>query len=129
MLRPFLSQNTLILTHIMHSLSASRLNDFLGCPHQAALWLAGVKPEEEADAALQLIRNKGFEHEAAILARLEQLHGPAERIPSDGSLTDRARLSVGLDCRSSAIAAKILSGEHIGTGVWQAIPSLHDGPS
>ena len=77
----------------MHSLSASRLNDFLGCPHQAALWLAGVRPEEEADAALQLIRNKGFEHEAAILARLEQLHGPAERIPSDGSLADRARLT------------------------------------
>ena len=84
-------QNALILTHIMPSLSASRLNDFLGCPHQAALWLAGVRPEEEADAALQLIRNQGFEHEAAILARLEQLHGPAERIPSDGSLADRAR--------------------------------------
>ena len=77
----------------MHPLSASRLNDFLGCPHQAALWLAGIKPEEEVDATLQLIRDKGFEHEAAVLARLEKLHGPAERIPSDGSLADRARLT------------------------------------
>jgi hypothetical protein len=25
-------------------LSPSRLNDYLGCPHQAALWLAGVEP-------------------------------------------------------------------------------------
>ena len=77
----------------MHPLSASRLNDFLGCPHQAARWLAGIKPAEEADATLQLIRNKGFEHEAAVLARLETLHGPAERIPSEGSLADRARLT------------------------------------
>jgi hypothetical protein len=89
-LRPILSQNTFILPHAMHPLSASRLNDFLGCPHRAALWLAGIKPGEEVDATLQLIRDKGFEHEAAVLARLEQLHGPAERIPSDGGLTDRA---------------------------------------
>ena len=75
----------------MHPLSASRLNDFLGCPHQAALWLAGIKPAEETDATLELIRDKGFKHEAAVLARLEQLHGPAERIPPGGSLADRAR--------------------------------------
>jgi hypothetical protein len=35
---------------------------------------------------LQLIRDKGFEHEAAVLARLERLHGPAECIPPDASL-------------------------------------------
>jgi predicted RecB family nuclease len=88
-----LSQNTLILPRVMHPLSASRLNNFLGCPHQAALWLAGIKPEEEADATLQLVRAKGFEHEAAVLARLEKLHGPAERIPSEGSLAERVRLA------------------------------------
>jgi uncharacterized protein len=77
----------------MHSLSASRLNDFLGCPHQAALWLAGIKPEGEVDATLQLIRDKGFEHEAAVLAHLEKLHGPAESIPPDGSFADRIRLT------------------------------------
>lgn len=77
----------------MHPLSASRLNDFLGCPHQAALWLAGIKPGEDADATLQLVRDKGFEHEAAVLARLEKLYGPAERIPSNGSLAERTRLT------------------------------------
>jgi predicted RecB family nuclease len=77
----------------MHPLSASRLNDFLGCPHQAALWLAGIKPAEEVDATLQLIRDKGFEHEAVVLARLEERFGPAERIPAGGSLSDRARLT------------------------------------
>jgi predicted RecB family nuclease len=82
-----------MLPHAMQPLSASRLNDFLGCPHQAALWLAGIKPEGEVDATLQLIRDKGFEHEAAVLARLEELHGPAERIPSGDSLADRARLT------------------------------------
>jgi predicted RecB family nuclease len=77
----------------MHSLSASRLNDFLGCPHQAALWLAGIKPEGEVDPTLQLIRDKGFEHEAAVLAQLEKLHGPAESIPPDGGFSDRIRLT------------------------------------
>ena len=77
----------------MKPLSPSRLNDFLGCPHQVALWLAGVKPGEEVDATLQLIREKGFEHEATVLARLEKLHGPAARIPSEGSFTDRVRLT------------------------------------
>ena len=77
----------------MQQLSASRLNDFLGCPHQAALWLAGIKPDESTDATLLLIRSKGFEHEAEVLARLEKLHGRAERIPSGGSLVDRVRLT------------------------------------
>ena len=77
----------------MQTLSASRLIDYLGCPHQAALWLAGVKPAEDADATLQLIRDKGFEHEAAVLARLEERFGAAERIPSGGSLADRTRLT------------------------------------
>jgi hypothetical protein len=35
----------------------------------------------------------------------------------------RGRLPVGLDCKSPAIAAKILSGEHIGNRFWQEIPS------
>jgi uncharacterized protein len=79
----------------MHPLSASRLNGFLGCPHQAALWLAGVKADENQDATVQLIRQKGFEHEAAVLARLEAQYGPAVRIPAgDGvSVEDRVRLT------------------------------------
>lgn len=39
----------------------------------------------------------------------------------------RARLLVGLDCKSPAMAGKILSGEHIGNKVWQAQPDLHVG--
>jgi hypothetical protein len=38
------------------------------------------------------------------------------------NVTDRARLSVALDCRSAAIAAKILTGEHVGSRAWQAAP-------
>ncbi|MGJ0535167.1 TM0106 family RecB-like putative nuclease [Methylocystis sp.] len=73
----------------MHPLSASRLNDFLGCPHQATLWLAGIKPDDEADATVQLVRDKGFEHEAAVLAQLEKQYGSVACIPSDSSLADR----------------------------------------
>src|SRR5690606_14407378 len=54
---------------------------------------AGVKPAQDADATLQLIRDKGFEHEAVVLARLEERFGAAERIPSGGSLADRTRLT------------------------------------
>ena len=50
----------------MHPLSASRLNDFLGCPHQVALWLAGIRPREEVDATLQLIRDKEPNYPEAI---------------------------------------------------------------
>jgi predicted RecB family nuclease len=71
------------------SLSASRLNDFLGCPHQAALWLSGVAPPQETDPTLELVRTKGFEHEAMVLARLEQEHGPATRITDDASFAQQ----------------------------------------
>ena len=37
-------------------------------------------------------------------------------------LTGRARLRVGLDCKSAAIAGKILSGRHIGNSSWEAVP-------
>lgn len=77
----------------MTSLSASRLNDYLGCQHAVALWLAGVKPDGDTDTTLQLIRNKGFEHEAQVLARLEAMHGPAVKIPSEGVFDERVRLT------------------------------------
>lgn len=70
-------------------LSASRLNDYLGCAHQSALWLADAKPDDEPDATLELVRAKGFEHEAVVLAELERQFGPAVRIPDKGSLEDR----------------------------------------
>jgi uncharacterized protein len=75
-------------------LSASRLNDFLGCRHKAALWLDRVEaPTEPVDETVALIRAKGFEHEAAVLTRLEGRHGPATRIPNWLPMADRLRLT------------------------------------
>lgn len=75
-------------------LSASRLNEYLACAHAAALWLDGAKPPEEGDAALELVRKKGFEHEAEVLARLEGRLGRAVEIPSKGELQARAQTTV-----------------------------------
>lgn len=74
-------------------LSASRLNDFLGCRHRSALWLAGVEPPPEDNPSLELVREKGFEHEARVLADLEALHGPAVSIPSGGPFAERLSLT------------------------------------
>lgn len=70
-------------------LSASRLNDFLGCSHHAALWLAGVQAPEEDNASLQLIRDKGFEHEARVLKMLEAIYGVAVSISDKAPLESR----------------------------------------
>ena len=37
-------------------------------------------------------------------------------------LVDRSRLTVGLDCPSSAIAAKIVTGKHVGNNAWRKQP-------
>jgi len=74
-------------------LSASRLNDFLGCRHRSALWLAGVEPQPEDNPSLELVREKGFEHEARVLADLEALHGPAVSIPAGGPFSERLSLT------------------------------------
>jgi uncharacterized protein len=79
----------------MNPLSPSLLNHFLGCPHQAALTLAGVQAEDAPDATVQLIRDKGYGYEAVVLARLEALHGRAVSIPdrSEAGFAERARLT------------------------------------
>jgi len=41
-----------------------------------------------------------------------------ERLPG---ISGRARLRVGLDCKSAAIAGKILSGRHLGNNSWQSV--------
>lgn len=61
-------------------LSASRLNEYLSCAHAAALWLDGVTPPDLVDPSLELVRKKGLEHEAEVLARLEARYGPAVSI-------------------------------------------------
>lgn len=70
-------------------LSASRLNKHLGCPHQTALWLAGVKPEPIEDPTLELVRKKGFEHEALVLAGLEADLGGAVKINDKAPLAEK----------------------------------------
>jgi uncharacterized protein len=69
-------------------LSPSRPNDYLGCPHQAALWLAGASAPAP-DATIDLIRTKGFEHEAKVLARLEAQYGKAVHISGSVPAVER----------------------------------------
>ncbi len=104
----------------MHPLSASRLNSFLGCSHAAALWLAGVKPQDAADETLKLFREKGFEHEAVVLARLEAQYGAAASIPAKGSLADR------VEATRNAIAAgaKLIYQGALSKDAWLGYPDF-----
>ena len=57
-------------------------------------------------------------HNRARREALEQLD-IFEELPG---ITGRARLRVGLDCKSAPIAAKIISGEHVDNDAWQEAP-------
>jgi hypothetical protein len=57
-----------------------------------------VQAPEENNASLQLIRDKGFEHEARVLKGLEAIHGVAV------SINDKASLESRLTETSAAIA-------------------------
>jgi predicted RecB family nuclease len=109
----------------MRSLSASRLNDFLGCPHQAALWLADVKPDGPSDPTLDLIRKKGFDHEAAVLAQLKAEHGFLTEIPTDLDYATReARTREAIVSKSPLIYQAALVREN-----WQGFPDFLTGHS
>lgn len=103
----------------MQRLSPSRLNDFLGCRHQAALQLAGVDGDP-ADPVLELVRNQGFSHEAAVLARLEAQHGPAVSIPDKASFHDRVALTRAAVSRGAAL---IYQGALV-AGPWLGYPDF-----
>ena len=104
----------------MHPLSASRLNAFLGCPHAAALWLAGVKPQDQVDETLKLIREKGFAHEAVVLARLEEKYGAAARIPDKGSLAERTEATR----QAIAAGAKLIYQGALSKDAWLGYPDF-----
>lgn len=109
------------MPHMKPLLSASRLNDFLGCEHQSALWLAGVEPPDTVDATLALLRTKGFEHEAVVLNRLQIEHGPAAIIPGSPSpLDERA------DTTAKAIAdgAALLYQAALRNAKWLGYPDF-----
>jgi predicted RecB family nuclease len=75
-------------------LSASRLNAFQSCRHQTTLWLADIRPPERADDSIALIRKKGFEHEAVVLAALSDALGDTVEIPTDRPLAERQQLTI-----------------------------------
>lgn len=104
------------------TLSASRLNDFLGCAHHAALWLDGIKPPEEDNPSLELVRNKGFEYEAKVLAALEAIHGPA------ASISDKAPLQARIDETLRAIedGASLIYQGAFANARWVGFPRFSD---
>lgn len=79
--------------------SASDLNVFLSCAHAVALNLQKLtRPDSLPERAIDdestvLIQDAGHAHEAAYLAQLRDIGDVAE-IPSEGSLEDRARLTL-----------------------------------
>jgi len=104
-------------------LSASRLNEFLGCAHRAALRLEGIEPSDEANAGQRLVRQKGFEHEAAVLSRLEQeLSHKAVKIPArdEGSLES----SLELTRRAIADGAHLIYQAALATDNWVGYPDF-----
>jgi predicted RecB family nuclease len=117
-------------------LSASRLNAFQACRHQTSLWLEGVKPAERADDTIALVRRKGFEHEAVVLAALTAMHGPAVEIDPDAALADRiarthAAMAEGAPLIYQAALANdrwigfpdfLVRGERGVDGTWQYAP-------
>ena len=87
----------------MRPLSASLLNNFLDCRHRAALWAQRVPTPEEIDPNLALLQRRGFEHEAKVLAHLEQEFGPATRITT----------ASGPEAAGEATKAAVLRGDRL----------------
>ncbi len=101
-------------------LSASRLNGFQSCPHQAALWLQGVRPPERAGDAVRLIRDKGFEHEAKVLDVLQKGYGEFVEIPTDGSPAARAAATA----RAMADGVSLIYQAALTDGRWVGYPDF-----
>ncbi len=53
---------------------------------------------------------------------IEKLNKQGDLLQELPGVTDSCRLRVGLDCKSAPIAAKILTGEHLGNRAWAAAP-------
>lgn len=104
----------------MTKLSPSRFIDYLGCPHQSALWLAGIKAPEQKDPTLELIRAKGFEHEARVLANLEAQYGAAARIDAEKTLEERVEETM----RAIAQDAPLIYQGALDNGIWFGFPDF-----
>lgn len=103
-------------------LSATRLAEFMGCPHRVALWLAGEAPSDPQDETQALLWKKGLEHEATVLERLEQRVGQqAVRIPASGvSIEDRVRLTI----EAIQQGAEIIYQGALTAGRWIGFPDF-----
>jgi len=100
-------------------LSPSRFIDFIACPHKEALRRAGV-PKDAEDASAALIQDKGLEHEAEALAKLEAVYGSAVSIPTDGSAEARAAAT-----REAMMAGATLIYQAALTGArWMGYPDF-----
>jgi hypothetical protein len=74
--------------------SATDLVGFLACEHLTALELAAaahlVERPERPDAELDLIQQRGLDHEYRYLAGLEAAGRQATRVEQDDTIEDRA---------------------------------------
>ena len=53
---------------------------------------------------------------------IEELDEQLALLQEVPGVTGRARLRVGLDCKTAPIAAKIISGEHVDNDAWEEAP-------
>ena len=53
---------------------------------------------------------------------IEELNKQEDLLQGLPGVKDRSQLRVGLDCKSAPIAAKILTGEHLGNAAWEEAP-------
>jgi predicted RecB family nuclease len=79
-----------------------------------------MRSEGEVDQTLELLRKKGFEHEAAVLARLEQTSGAAVRIPGEGDLLAR----VAQTAEAIKEGAPLIYQGAVTHGSWQGFPDF-----
>lgn len=101
-----------------HVFAATDLVGFLACEHLTGLDLASlaglVERPYRNDPELEVIRQRGFQHEARYLAELEADGRTVARIELDGSIADRAEQ---LRAAAAATEAALRSGADV---VYQA---------
>jgi predicted RecB family nuclease len=101
------------------SFSPSRLLDHVACNHRTALWLQGTAGRP-ADPSATIMRQRGLDHEAVVLQRLEALHGPATRIDVRSSPRERACAT-----RSAvSAAAPLIYQATLLAGRWTGMPDF-----
>ena len=76
--------------------SPSDLIDFLECNHATYLSIKNLSeeiPQTEPSPLVQMLRQKGFKHETDYLQSLKDKNQTLVEIPTDGSISERAKLT------------------------------------